>query len=332
METSPQPAAPEDLLRIWVMTDGRAGNLAQALGLAEALARLRPAAITVRRIEPKPWAACLPARLWHLAGARQGGWPFSGYLQAVSPPWPELAIGAGRRVAPLLAALRTLFGVKAVQILDPRLPAAAFDLLVVPEHDRPAAPNAVTMLGAVGRVTPARIAADTARWCPRLAHLPKPRVACLIGGPTKSAAWRDGDSSRLVNQLAALSRSGRGLMITPSRRSDPAVIAGIKAACAPAPVFVWDGIGDNPYPGILGLATAVVVTSDSVNMVSEAASSGLPLHVFRIWRESAKLRAFHRTLAERGIARDFNGKIEAWSYAALAETDRVAGEIAQRIL
>ena len=45
------------------------------------------------------------------------------------------------------------------------------------------------------------------------------------------------------------------------------------------PHYLWDGEGENPYFGLLGLADFLVVTCDSVNMVSEAASTGKPVYV-----------------------------------------------------
>ena len=68
---------------LWVLSDGRAGNEAQALGLAEALARRRPAAIVPKRTVPGRWAAMLPPALSWRFGARIGGWPFSGLDQGV---------------------------------------------------------------------------------------------------------------------------------------------------------------------------------------------------------------------------------------------------------
>jgi mitochondrial fission protein ELM1 len=318
--------------RLWVLSDGRAGNEEQALGLAEALGRRLAANITVRQIAPKPWAARLPAQLWHLLGARDGGWPFTGYESKLAAPWPNLAIGAGRRIAPLVAALGKIHGIRTVQILDPQMPLAVFDLVVAPKHDQITGPNVITAIGAVGRVTPQRIAAEASQWRPRLAHLPARRVACLIGGSSKSAVWRADDAGRLVAQLAELSRSGFGLIITPSRRTDPAIVAGLKTECNPARTFLWDGVGDNPHPGILGLAEAVLVTGDSVNMVSEAATTGLPVHVFQVAGRSAKIVAFHGDMTRRGISRDFTGTIESWNYIPLAEADRVAGEIEKLLL
>lgn len=286
-------------------------------------------------MHPRALAARLPARLWHLGGARPGGWPFSGYgagIVGIAPPWPDLAIGAGRRVAPLVAALRRLYGVRAVQILDPRMPPAAFDLVVAPAHDALSGENIIETLGAVNRITPERLAAAAEPWRDRLGRLPRPRVAVLLGGSSKSAFWSEDDVDRFVEQVATLSASGAGVMLTASRRSDPAVLAGLRQGCDPAASFLWDGAGENPYPAMLGLANAAVVTEDSVSMASEAATAGLPLHVFRVAGTSARLRAFHRALEARGIARDFNGRLDSWSYTPLAEADRAAAEIERRLL
>lgn len=270
-----------------------------------------------------------------MGGARAGGWPFNGYaagIGRIAPPWPDIAIGAGRRTAPLVAALKTLHGVRAVQVLDPRLPPAAFDLIITPGHDRLAGANVVRTLGAVTRLSPASVAAAAAPWRGRLGYLPEPRVAVLLGGPSRSAFWSEDDVDRFVAQIALLTRTGVGVMLTASRRSDPVVRAALGADCDPAASFLWDGTGENPYPAILGLAAAAIVTEDSVNMASEVATAGLPLHVFRLAGTSDRLRAFHRALAARGIARDFTGAIDFWSYPPLAEADRAAAEVERRLL
>ena len=327
-----------EALKIWALTDGRAGNEAQALGLAEAIARRRTpetrVAISVRRVAPKAWTARLPAPMWHALGAQEGGWPFTAYgprVRRIKPPWPDLAIGAGRRIAPLVAALGKLYGVPTVQILDPRLPFAGFGLVVVPEHDRVSGANVVATLGAIGRTTPEVVARAAEPWRDRLAHLPRPRVAVLLGGPSASARFGGGAAGRLLEALQGLAEQGHGLMVTPSRRTPAGLVARLGDLLG-EDAFVWDRTGENPYPGILGLADAVLVTQDSVNMASEAASTGKPVHIFALNRISAGLRAFHAALEARGAARRFEGMIEAWDYAPLAEADRVAAEIDARLL
>jgi mitochondrial fission protein ELM1 len=81
---------------------------------------------------------------------------------------------------------------------------------------------------------------------------------------------------------------------------------------------------------LLGLAEAVVVTEDSVNMLSEAATSGLPLHIFRLSRTSPKIAAFCADLIARGAARPFEGRIQQWRYTPLGEADRIAAEVVAR--
>jgi mitochondrial fission protein ELM1 len=76
----------------------------------------------------------------------------------------------------------------------------------------------------------------------------------------------------------------------------------------------------------------VLVTDDSVNMASEAASTGKPVHVFPLARVSPKIHRFHATLEAQGAMRRFEGVIGDWNYPPLAEADRVAAEVDKRLL
>ena len=94
---------------------------------------------------------------------------------------------------------------------------------------------------------------------------------------------------------------------------------------------IWNGAGDNPYFGYLGLADAIVVTGDSVSMVSEACATGKPVYVFDLEGGSEKFRRFHDNLRERGFTRPFTGSLEIWDYTPLRDTELVADEIRRRI-
>ena len=321
-------------ITLWVLSDGRPGHENQALGLAEALARRRPAAVVLRRMRLAGWAALVPASLsWRLTG-RVADWPFSGLVEgaeALVPPWPAVVIGAGRRVAPVAAALRRRHDVAAVQILDPQMPPRAFDAVVVPEHDRLArarsAANVVRCVGAPNRLTPMAIAEAASCWAERLARLRRPRLAVLIGGPGRSARFGEKQAAELAVALETLA-GGHGLMVTGSPRTPQGLLRRL-AACLPGD-FVWDGAGENPYPGLLGHADAVLVTEDSVSMASEAATTGLPVHVFPVGGVAPKIRRFHEGLTARGVSRPFTGGISRWSYEPLAEADRIAGDLVRR--
>ena len=75
----------------------------------------------------------------------------------------------------------------------------------------------------------------------------------------------------------------------------------------------------------------MLVTGDSVSMVSEAAASGKPVHVIELEGGSEKFARFHQGMREAGITRPFSGAIESWRYAPLDDTARAAAEIRRRL-
>src|SRR3546814_15562002 len=79
----------------------------------------------------------------------------------------------------------------------------------------------------------------------------------------------------LAETLSDLARArGVGLTVTPRRRTGPDNEPILRARLAGLRAEIWAGEGENPYFAYLGLADAILVTADSVNMVYEAASTG----------------------------------------------------------
>ena len=106
--------------------------------------------------------------------------------------------------------------------------------------------------------------------------------------------------------------------------------AGLKAlarAIKDVPHVVWDGSGENPYFAFLAFADAIVVTEDSVNMVTEAAGTGKPVYVQSLPGKSRRLSRFHQLMHERGATRPFEGKLEFWTYPPINDTEVVASAI-----
>lgn len=322
-----------EALDIWVLTDGRAGHSAQSFALAEALGRTRTCQITEKPIRLKRWAEIIPPTITGVLGAGKSktGWPFSGLAEGGDDlhwPWPDLVIGTGRRTAPITAAIGNLHGATAIQILDPKMRTHSFDALIVPRHDTRTGANVLNTTGAMSRITADRVAEAATAWSESLAHLARPRLAVLIGGPSKSARFDASDERNLVLALLKLERD-HGLIISTSRRTSPALVEQLVSQLGDQN-FVFTGEGDNPYPGMLGHADAVLVTKDSVNMASEAASTGLPVHVFPVSGVSTKIAVFHEDLAALGASRPFTGEIGHWDYAPLAEADRIAADLIRR--
>ncbi|MDA0654034.1 MAG: mitochondrial fission ELM1 family protein, partial [Proteobacteria bacterium] len=211
-----------------------------------------------------------------------------------------------------------------------------FDLVVVPRHDRLRGDNVVTTRGALHRVTGERLRRAADEFAADVAALPRPLVAVLVGGD--NGVYRLGpDQARdLGSKLGALARSGAGLAVTPSRRTGASNERILRDALAGLPAVVWDGGGANPYFGYLGLADAIVVTCDSVSMVSEAVSTGKPVYIFDLPGGSDKFRAFHAGFRADGFTRPLadalaSGALDPWTYAPPDDTAMVAAEVLRRL-
>ncbi|MEE8173149.1 MAG: ELM1/GtrOC1 family putative glycosyltransferase, partial [Alphaproteobacteria bacterium] len=141
------------------------------------------------------------------------------------------------------------------------------------------------------------------------------------------------DGHALGEVLAKLSaESGGGLLITASRRTPAPSFAALESALAGAPAYVWRGEGANPYLGFLALADAVLVTADSVSMVSDACASGKPVHILALaGRRSARFARFFDRLEAEGAVRPFTGTLDSWAYEPLNDCALAAGEIRRRL-
>src|SRR3954467_12207646 len=130
----------------WTISDGAAGNERQATALADALGLVaRNVRIRVRQ----PWDALAPrlALAASTAVRDSEGRP-------LAPPWPDIAIGCGRRAALVTRALRAWNAghTFTVQILDPRIDTRAFDVVIAPQHDGVDGANVIRSIGALNPI------------------------------------------------------------------------------------------------------------------------------------------------------------------------------------
>lgn len=317
-----QPAEP---LHVWALTDGRAGIENQALGLAEAIEQRAPIRLTTKRVRLRtPW-----------------GWAPPGFVPAprlalsigsdpIEPPWPDILIGCGRASVPFAMGMRDWSRGRTfvVQLQDPRVNPREFDLVVPPIHDGLEGPNVMAIVGACHRVAPEKLLRAAQDFPAPLADFPRPRFAVLIGGKSKRQDIGPARARSISDSLVAIQRAtGGSLMATLSRRTATPARTLFNAMLAPHCSIFFDGEGANPYFAMLGAADAIFVTADSVNMATEAASTGKPIHVLAVDGHAGKLERFHQSLQRRGCARPFTGRLESWNYPPLLETERVAAAV-----
>jgi len=218
-----------------------------------------------------------------------------------------------------------------VQVLDPRMDGRHWDLLVVPEHDGRRGGNIITLLGSLNPVDDAWLA-RARREFPALGRWPGPRTVLLLGGPNAHARYDAAGVRALCAALAREAAGGSGsALATVSRRTPVALAEAVRAALSDTPGLVWRGPADgpNPYPGLLAWADRIVCSPDSVNMVSEACATRVPVEVFDLRRCDGRLRRFLDALRARGrIHAPGEGRGPA---EPLRETARVAREVRERL-
>ncbi|GJE43813.1 mitochondrial fission ELM1 family protein [Methylobacterium soli] len=308
--------------RSWIVTDGKAGDENQCVGIAETLGL----SYEIRRVPARgpfgwtaPWGPIDPRE----APGRARG--------ALAGPFPDLLIASGRRAVPYLRAVRRATGGRTFTafLKDPRTGHDSADFIWVPDYDDLRGPNVFTTLTAPHLVTPIRIAAARAELDPRLAGLDGRRVAVLIGGDSRHLSYRKADMKRLVSDLRKLADAGCRLMVTVSRRTPAPLSEALRKLVLGTGGFFWDGTGENPYVAMLALAETVVVTSDSANMVSEAVSTGAPVLLFDLPRTYIRHRRMFAGLAMAGALKPFIGRLEPLDYKPIDATPVIARALAE---
>ncbi len=244
---------------------------------------------------------------------------------------------------------------KTIHILRPRFPSwRRFNLVVLPRHDLPrdgqAPPNVLVTDGAL--VSSTRLHEEQLNgWRDRLQlSADKKRIGLLLGGAAKGVQLLRKDVETVIRGLvSAADRMDAELLITSSRRTDPEVeawLAGIldqHVRCRLLVLVNRMQVGglrstEEAIPCILGLADALVVSGDSISMVSEAAATGKPVVCFppRLTARARMPRAskYHRFLQRM----DEQGRVqlvfaqEVEEAVADALEDRSDGTNAQEII
>jgi mitochondrial fission protein ELM1 len=280
---------------VWLVTGYRAGERGQILALAEALGW--PFDIKELSYRKTEFRTSL-FRGSNLRGIRLRD---SSPLQ---PPWPDLVISSGMRNEPVGRWIRHRSGgrTRLVHIGRPWAKPDQFDLVIttpqyrLSEHDR-VLQNALTLHS----VSAERLGTAAADWASRLMHLPKPYTGLILGGnsgPYTLGAKAADSIARQASRMAA-QRNG-ALLISTSARTPKSVVQILKQVVSvPHYLYQWQANGGaNPYFGILALSDELIVTADSVSMLSEACATGKPVYMAELGGYNYPMRPGRKTAVD----------------------------------
>ena len=305
----------------WIVTEGLAGTENQCLGIAESLGIMPD----VKRIGLRqPWRSLSPYLGFECACTFTG--------DPLTPPWPDLVIASGRKAIAAARYIKRKSRGKTltVQIQDPRISPKYFDLIAVPEHDPTRGKNVIVTHAAPNRITTERL--DTARqdFPNPFDHFPKPIVSVLIGGNSKAYKMPPEAMRTLAVRLKTLTDK-YSLAITASRRTGAENMNILKSTLSGTDAWIWEGLGPNPYFAMLAWADFILVTADSVSMISEAATTGKPVYMIPLEGGTKRFDKFHDGLLSKGIIRCFDGQITAYNYDRLDDAALIAAKIKEKI-
>ncbi len=233
---------------LWLITDGKPGHEAQLRGLGGRLS-------TLTQVEP----------FW--VGAQQYRLPWW-RLQARAPsgaPTPALMVGAGRTSHRLLLALSRRYQVPAVVLMRPAYPLSLFDAAIIPAHDQPPKRDHVLVTeGVLNDLHPLERLTD------------EKSGLILAGGPSRHYHWQQ---QRLREQIQAIVRQRPDWHwhLSDSRRTPETFLQEFNQGESAS--LHLHPFAETPPGWVrqrLGQSRTVWVTPDSVSMVFEALTAGVP--------------------------------------------------------
>jgi mitochondrial fission protein ELM1 len=298
---------PERPRVVWRFSDGKAGHDSQSLGLVDALKRRT--LIDAYDIPVRPGAGL--------------DWAFGRFPAGSLLPDPWLVLGAGHSThLPMLSARRARGG-RAAVLMSPDLPKSLFDLCIIPEHDRPGpAANILVTHGSLNRMQPVYMTGSN-------------RGLLMIGGPSRHYHW---DHRQVVEQIARVIRYSpvRDWILTTSRRTPPGFAEHIRQMIfnrnLRLTIVSCRDTTDQWLSLQLSRSCCTWVTEDSVSMIYEALTAGIPVGLLSIppRRQDRIVTGVQALVASRNVMRfsDWSaGRPLPRPRQAFDEANRIAREI-----
>jgi len=262
---------------VWLLMGHKAGDNTQVLALAEALGW----PYEIKRFVYKKTELLSNLLLGPtLAGIRKST------SARLIPPWPDLLITAGRRNEPIARWIQKQSNTRTriVHIGRPWAQLHYFDLIITtPQYLLPQADNILHNTLPLHRVTASRLEKEAAIWAEKFTHLPRPYIVVLMGGNSGPFTLSEIKTRVLAQAADTMARAAGGsLLITTSARTPSHTIDMLQnSITSPAYCHRWSPDNkDNPYFAYLDIADSIIVTGDSVSMLSEACETRKPVYIF----------------------------------------------------
>lgn len=334
-------------MKIWVLSDGKAGHQNQSMGVAEALC-VSPGQIEIIKLEKRQFGSFLSFF-----------WPPLKVKALPTGPWPSVVVATGHLTVPVSKWIKmqspstvtvqmmtplNRFGLKFKPggFLDHAFNSENFnffDVVASPVYENQTeSEHTVVTVGAPNLVTPEKLKEAEIKWQPTFKNLSDKKLAVLVGGNSSRYKFDEEkakDLAKKVNEFA--NKKGYSLMVTTSRRTGEKQTAILREAFKGSKNYFYNGKGENPYMGLLACADRVLVTCDSVSMVSEACTAGKVVYIYGLNSElqnecMGKFNRLYKVLKGQGYIYSLNDKSAKPPVEPLNDTAKVAGFVKSHLI
>lgn len=310
--------------RILILSDGKPGHVKQSEGVAAQFARIetqydRPGMEYPTRILKAEYKSPMHRVLFSCFSIffipfaqgrlRYLKWFFKKETaDALMNACADFIISTGSSLVPLNLSLARDCRAKSVVIMKPSFPFNFFkyDLALVPAHDQGMVPEGTLRT----LITPARMEREqmenaAGKLAASVKAPEKIKVSVFLGGPTRRFQIRLKEVKELFSVLSRIAPKLGDFAVTTSRRTPDEISDFLKKETAHDPhcrlaVIAKDDARPEVAVGLMALADVLIVTEDSVSMISEALRSGKRVVVLSLGSEGLpeKHRRFKEILAK----------------------------------
>ncbi len=276
-----------------ILSDGIRGHFHQSLGIARCVCKISGAKLEDEITIPKLSSI---KRFFVKLAAKKNSLNLDDEIFARVRDFKNtLFISTGSSAAPYNLALARTTGNSCAVVMTPSiLGTEPFDFAIVPEHDKhdSKARNIFVTLGAPNHIDIQDLHEQAVV---KFGNIKRNRkvVALLIGGNDANYGISPEFAAKIFTKLREFRDCE--FLITTSRRTGEATDKSVKNIFGNCDNVAYmllasEKPDENPVPAMLGAASHVLVTEDSVSMVSESITAGFKVGLIRVERKTGFLK------------------------------------------
>jgi len=244
----------------------------------------------------------------------------------------DLIISCGRKsVVPSIILKRKNSKIFTIHIQNPKVKSKNFDFIIAPEHDNLAGSNVINSKGAIHYITENEIKNAKSYLNDKIQS--EKVISLILGGPNKYYNFSNEELLKIFSVIKEkFIFNGYKAIIVPSMRT-PKRIIDLATKEFSNNSLIINTVDKQAYLSSMALAKHIVVTCDSISMISEAAASGKPIFIAHMipTKNNYRFKKFFQLFKNLGITKNLEEKIDNWKYEKFNEAERIAKLINDKV-